>query len=228
MKVCVFDFDGVIVDSEPIKQAGYRYMFSDHGESVPEEAVNEAIKEFAGGKGDRFDIIRSTLRRTRGAEVPDTEVRAYATKYATSVTGRMRALNVSKSNRVALADLGSRFPLYINSMTPEDELTRTVKELGIDPYFKGIFGTPASKIENLRRIAALEGAKPHELVFIGDGLGDMRAAKEYGCNFLAFVPELAEKSVFSFGIESPDTQSREREFAGFRCVRSIAEIQDYW
>lgn len=189
-KVVVFDFDGVIVPSEEIKQNGYRWMFSDYGEIVPEEAIHAAREEFSGARGNRYDVIRSVLARTGVTEDIETQTRIYAERFSTIVRERINALRVASEVRAMLERLSTRHALYINSNNPDEPLRETVESLGITHFFKDILGSSRSKLKNLQEIAVREGITPSEMVFIGDGEGDLSAAKQFGCEFIGIATGL--------------------------------------
>lgn len=183
-KAIVFDFDGVIVDSEPIKQGGYSCMFSEFGEAVPEAAVREGLEAFAEGGGNRFEIIREILRRRDGTEPEESSVRRYAERYGSVVEKKVQSLVVPPGVFATLATLAGAYPLYINSRTPSRPLAATIRSLGLSRFFKGVLGGELTKVDNLARIAEDEDAMPAEMLFVGDSRGDEQAAKKYGCVFI--------------------------------------------
>lgn len=198
-KAVVFDFDGVIVPSEKIKVEGYSLIFSKFGEEVPERAIEEAREEFAEAKGNRFDIIRGIFKRTgREGDIKKT-VAEYAERYGTIVKKRIMALRVEEQVRATLGNLAKRFPLYINSNNPDDFLRELLHTLGIEVFFRGIYGSSHTKLENLQAIAREEDLKPEEMVFVGDGEGDRKAAEAFGCTFIGVATSLngwSEKEPF--------------------------------
>ena len=74
-------------------------------------------------------------------------------------------------------------PLYLNSKTPTKALNRLVTLRNLTHYFSGIYGAPASKLENLLHIQELTQAKQDEMLFVGDSEDDRKAAAEFGCHF---------------------------------------------
>ena len=63
-----------------------------------------------------------------------------------------------------------------------------VHERGLDRFFAGVYGSPASKAEILRRILAERELAPEEVVFVGDALSDYEGARAVGVPFVARVP----------------------------------------
>ena len=190
-KALVFDFDGVIVPSEQIKVDGYSLIFSEFGEEVPQAAViAEARREFADGKGNRFDIIRGIFKRLGVSEGLEEKVSMYVQRYGKLVQGRIEALSVNAATRATLERLAAMCPLYINSNNPDEALQNTLRSLDVEKYFKAVYGSSHTKVENFKTIAQREGVQATDMVFIGDGEGDRNAAQEFGCEFIGIATEL--------------------------------------
>lgn len=211
MKVIVFDFDGVIIPSEQIKQHGYEWMFTEWGEVAPLDAIRAAREEFSNARGNRYDIIRSILIRTGRTEELDAAVEMYAERFNMAVSKRLNEFQVDRSVLRMLERLSKDSALYINSNTPDEPLCRLVDTLGIRAYFKGVFGSSGTKRENLRMIAEREGVRPSDVVFIGDGAGDLSAAREYGCEFVGIAT---------------DMNGWTKSNAEFRVLNSVADFRD--
>jgi phosphoglycolate phosphatase-like HAD superfamily hydrolase len=191
MKVVVFDFDGVLIPSEEIKQNGYRWMFSEFGEDVPEEAIRLAREEFSNARGNRYDIIRSICARIGKTDI-ESDVTKYAERFGDVVRNKLAAFTVEPNVRAMLERAGKGGPLYINSNTPDEPLKETLRSLGIADLFKGVRGSSdgSSKADRLHDIARAEGVTASDLVFIGDGEGDRAAAEMAGCEFIGIATDL--------------------------------------
>ena len=179
-----FDFDGVLVDSNSGKRSAFFEIFEPLAGSAPE--VEATLREYA--ELDRFGVIATVLTRleARGAGLPRSAdlVGELAERYndiceehaavCPEISGASRALQV----------FSDRCTSYVNSATPEDSLRRIVTRRGWDGFFADILGRPRTKVENLLRV--LDGARvrPDELLFVGDGPGDLAAALEVGCRFI--------------------------------------------
>ena len=77
--------------------------------------------------------------------------------------------------------------MAINSSTPDDALRDIIDRRGWRDRFRSIRGAPASKAENLRRIAADLCVDHKDMVMVGDREADRRAANTVGCGFVALV-----------------------------------------
>ena len=85
----------------------------------------------------------------------------------------------------ALASLASKLPLMVASGTPQDELDMIVDRRGLRGHFREVHGSPAEKPAILRGIMDRFHVAPSQLLFIGDGTSDHRAAVAAGVEFLA-------------------------------------------
>ena len=84
-------------------------------------------------------------------------------------------------------------PCYINSATPQPPLVQVVEALGWSRYFRQVLGGGEAddKRLNLEAIAHAEGlglGRATQLVHVGDGDNDCRAAAAFGCRFVGVVP----------------------------------------
>jgi phosphoglycolate phosphatase len=183
VKVLIFDFDGVIVDSNRLKRAAWDHVFSD--QNITPRLVSEIV---ARNKGDRHDIVREILA-AGGATGHDMDalVDQHSRRFNTLVQHGLLQMGVSPRSRHALVDLSEKYPLYINSATPQAALEETVARLRIGSLFAHVYGSPCSKEENFMRISEREGARMDEMLFVGDSESDWIAAKNAGVSFVGFV-----------------------------------------
>ena len=78
-------------------------------------------------------------------------------------------------------------PCYVNTATPQQPIDKLVDALGWRRYFRTVLGSPGTKLSNLAAIAADAGISGAELVHVGDGDNDCKAAAEFGCRFVGIV-----------------------------------------
>lgn len=185
MTACVvFDFDGVLVDSNAVKRRAYRDIFADAPES---EAVVEAVLQ-SDTEDDRLEVIRAILRglnrEGHATAEQDLLVAEYGERYNTICEEHAATCSEVRGASSALARLAKTHSLYIISATPEVPLRRIVKRRAWSRYFREVLGRPRTKGENLARVIRREGIKGQQIVFVGDGRRDLVAARETGCRFV--------------------------------------------
>jgi phosphoglycolate phosphatase-like HAD superfamily hydrolase len=107
--------------------------------------------------------------------------------------------------------LDEHIPLYVASATPVAELKRIIEGRQITGYFKDIYGSPASKGENIAHIVTGGGYDPQHVLMVGDALSDYQGAQQNSVPFIGRVPT---------GQASPFP-------AGTVEVENMAELQRY-
>ncbi|MDP2593363.1 MAG: HAD family hydrolase [bacterium] len=181
----VFDFDGTLtIGGEDIKREAWKPIVKPWKDEILLAKAN-AEEKFRHGKGSRHDILRETFKLSNFAEDEIVQMAdAYAAAYDALVQKMLRQGGMPEGTEGFLKDIHRMFDLYVNSATPKDALCVSVRSLGIARYFRAVLGMPKSKIENLQMIVQKGGLRPKDILFVGDGLGDLKAAKEFGCNFV--------------------------------------------
>lgn len=188
--VIVFDFDGVIVrSSEFLKREAWQVVLASYGRAM--RHFGEAEAKYGGGRGgDRYDVLRYVFEKLSEPtnKIPSL-VETAAAAYNAHLQKRIAEVGVEPSDRKALQELSVRYPLYINSATPDKELNQTIMLLRLHTIFKGVLGRPSSKPHNLRLVLSREHATPTNMLFVGDGEHDYKAALEVGCHFVGYTNE---------------------------------------
>ena len=119
---------------------------------------------------------------------------------------------ITNEDRELLELLSKRFSVYLNSATPKEALERTVEALQLKNVIVGVLGRPNTKVENFKFVAERESAQPNEILFVGDGESDFRAAKEFGCVFVGL---------------SNDWNTWKQEEKEFPIIHYLKEVQKY-
>src|SRR3989344_2396827 len=183
--VIVFDFDGVIVDSNHIKRDAW-FSLCDERE-IPRSLMEEAL---ATVREPRSAILRYVLEKKNvPSDLLEEKIAQYSDRYNTLVQESISQQGIADDVFQALSLLRKEYALYINSATPQDALQESVHRLGIAELFQGIYGRPASKIEILERVQREEKVELKNIVFIGDGESDRGAAQTFGCTFVGIANE---------------------------------------
>lgn len=185
-EVLVFDFDGVVVGhSEFFKEEAWHQVFAPY-RGLYELPLTKTRELFGfGKKGDRFDVLRYVYEQVGVAEedIPALVERG-ARQFNDLVQAGILRAGVVPGGKEVLGRLAQRLPLYVNSGTSTVALQQSVESLELGQVFRGVYGGPASKVENLMMIAEVEGKSPSQLLMIGDSDGDWQAAKDFGCHFI--------------------------------------------
>jgi len=191
-KVIVFDFDGVIVDSNVIKKEVMLGLFP--GDARRTQIIGQILSKHP--KATRFLIIRETLRRL-GTEEEKLEdlVYKYSDKFREAVRDSILEKGFFKGVPETLRTLKENYKLYINSSTPREALDEVVDGLKIRSLFDGIYGrvgdveSIVAKQENLKTIFEREKVNGEQTLFVGDGEDDRETAEIHNCKFIGIKNE---------------------------------------
>ena len=185
-----FDFDGVLVDSVPVKTAAYKELFNFLGD----EAVS-LISDYHRRNGgvDRYRKIRYVFD-SLGISVNETEVQRLADEFSDLVKEKViNAPGIQGMQQLLNHLTEKKVPLFIVSGTPETELLEIVRARKIDHLFRECCGSPGTKPEILRRLMMSYSLDPENCLFFGDAVTDFNASTEAGVLFIG-IPEYRERT----------------------------------
>ena len=186
IRAIVLDFDGVLVDSNRIKvdaffqalEPEYHAMLRralTRGRELPRRALLGRVLTASGLRGQALERA----------------VERYARRYSLAAADAILKRGLIRGTRPLLARLSRRWPLYVSSTTPHGELLALLKQLGVRPLLRGAYGWPHPKVDVVRR-ARSAGFPAREVLLVGDGKGDRRAAARAGCRFVGIANEFNE------------------------------------
>jgi phosphoglycolate phosphatase-like HAD superfamily hydrolase len=177
-----FDFDGVILESSDIKTDAFVELFNHLTKEHQQAIHNYHVNNMGVSRFKKFEWIYSKLL---GKQITNEESQKLGEAFSKLVfekilacpfvPGAEQLLNWAKENTIN----------FVASGTPQDELRKIVKARNLDHYFKGVFGTPASKVVIVNAKIKEYNLDPSKCWFIGDASSDYKAAMETGLNFIA-------------------------------------------
>ena len=179
-KVIILDFDGTIVESVGIKDAAFRELFKGFPEHI-DEIMAYHLSHNATIRFEKFEFIyRNILNQP------------YSEGIKENLSKRFSQLVFDKIAECAYVDgalefldyFGNIVPLYLVSMSPEDELGKILKKRGLTQYFKKVYPSSWKKGDAINDILRREDALPHETVFVGDAYEDYAAARSVNAFFI--------------------------------------------
>lgn len=181
----ILDFDGVVVESLPLKTTAFRKIFS----FAPPKHLDEIIAfHLDNGGMSRYDKFRYIYENILHEELTPKQEERLASEYVSLIIDAMLTVPYVRGAEDLLKDCSRRLPLYIVSATPEGEMQEIARRRDLTKYFVRIYGSPKTKAECIREILAESGAAPEEALFVGDAPNDWQAAYETGVRFVARIP----------------------------------------
>jgi len=176
----VFDFDGVLADSEPLHLRAYQETLEPLGHSLPRE---EYYARYLGYNDyDMFKELAAARRWPVTHEDIETLIAAKGRIYESLLT---TADHLYPGTAAAVARLAAQYPLGIASGALRHEIESILRACALDRHFRFIVAsgdTPASKPapDPYSRAAALHGLPPSRCLAIEDSRWGIESAKTAG------------------------------------------------
>ena len=179
MKIVLFDFDGVIVDSFA---AAYKINAARFNPLTAEEYR----RWFDGNIGEELK-----------KRLSENSVTYFFAEYATEL-GSMAIVPGIVEVIVALAQ---KYTLAIISSSHSSAIKKFLETHGLEKYFKEILGydIETSKVIKIRTVMEESKISPNDCVLITDTLGDIREANEAGIKSLAVTWGYHDKETLESG-----------------------------
>lgn len=189
IRVVVFDFDGVILESGDIKTHAFVELFAEHREHVDAIRAHH-LGNLGVSRFKKFEWIYTNLLHRPFDDAERTRLGDAFSALVFKKVCEAPFVPGAKESLAALAQVG--IPMVVASGTPQEELDRIVDARGLRSFFREVHGTPAEKPAVLRRVMEQHACSADDVLFIGDGTSDHDAARAVGVRFLARrTPELA-------------------------------------
>lgn len=179
-RVIILDFDGTIVESVGIKDAAFYELFKSFPEHI-DEIMAYHLSHNATIRFEKFEFIyRNILKQPYSEKIME----HLSERFSQFVFDKIAECPYVAGAVEFLEYFGNVVPLYLVSMSPENELGRILKKRGLTQYFKKIYSSSWKKVDAIRDILRTEDASPHETVFVGDAYEDFQAAQRMNISFV--------------------------------------------
>lgn len=186
LKAIILDFDGVVIESNRIKHQAFSEIFSDH----PEHYDEMMAYHLAHNHVDRHKKFRYWIEAVLKREYSKEDGDKLAQRFAQLTREKIINCPYVEGALDLIREFSPRFPMYIASATPLDELKIILDARKLTPYFKGIYGAPTPKQEMFADVIQREQIDRQEVLFIGDSPEDHDVAKESGIVFSGRISDV--------------------------------------
>ena len=181
VRAIFFDFDGVLVDSVPLKERVFREMIREQAPEHVEPAMEYYLSH---GGTSRVEKFRAIWPNILHRHLPDDVLSRLAKEFSHRVSGRVIRCPYIRGAEAFLRKFHEDLQLFVISGTPEPELQRIVRSRGMQPFFQGVFGSPPTKVDIGERILREWQLQRSEVCFIGDATTDRDAARKLQTRFV--------------------------------------------
>lgn len=184
IKNILFDFDGVILDSMPIRDSGFRNIFSDYSDEVVEKLLEYHHKN---GGLSRYVKIRYFYEKILKLNISDNEVNKIAEKFSIIMKKELTHKKYLIRDTLEFLEKNyQQYNLHIVSGSDENELRYLCQELDVSQYFISIYGSPTHKNNLVENILNEKKYQLNETILIGDSINDYEAAKINDIEFYGY------------------------------------------
>ena len=179
--ILIFDFDGVLVESNEIRFSGFRQLFCDYP-----DAYVEQLMQFVRANGglSRYAKIAYFYRDVLKISLSESHLHALASDYSALVKEHILAAPAVNGSVEFLQTHQEDYTLAIVSGSDQTELRAVCQARKIDGYFVDILGSPTEKALNLSNLLINRGWQKDGCLYIGDSTNDYLAARMVGIDFL--------------------------------------------
>ena len=185
VQAIIFDFDGVILDSAGVKLDAYATIYAGEDPARVAELMRHA--HLHGGTTRRTKFAhyeRALFGRSGDAQ----SVERLSEHYTQLVLGAVLRSAFIAGAQALLAAAKGKVDMHVVSGTPDEELHLVIAERGLAPFFRTVWGAPATKVEAFGRILRDHRYEAARVVAIGDSMTERWAAQELGIPFLGIAP----------------------------------------
>jgi HAD superfamily hydrolase (TIGR01549 family) len=200
IKAIIFDFDGVIADSNSVKTNAFAALFKDYP-----QRIRESIRKFhlQNGGMSRFDKFRYIYANFLKESLPEERFNKLCEDFNRLVIDGVVNVPMIDGVEDFLKRNKNKYGMHIVSGTPDYEIKEIVKRRGLDKYFLDIYGSPETKKNLIMKVLDKNNYRKEEVVFLGDSINDYEGALAAGVEFIAKVLDNTEFELFpSVSIET--------------------------
>ena len=182
MKAIILDFDGVVLESVDVKTQAFAELFSAHTDNI-EPIVRYHLNNNGVSRFKKFEYIWKNLLKR---EYNDSIKEELGKKFSNIVKAKVIECPFVNGGLEFLEKFYDKFPIYVASAVPQEELAEIIKKRGINKYFAKIYGYPPStKTEAIIDIMDRHHITAADILYIGDSREDLRASGSVGTMFIA-------------------------------------------
>ena len=175
----VFDFDGTLVDSNPIKRRAFELCFSEF------PAQKEGILAYCGGnnhvtRSEKFRHVYENILKMD--YTPEVEKKLHLRFERETTEQIVRAPEIPGASEF-IRNARPKHRTALLSSTPHPILLEILERRGWSGWFDLKQGAPVNKAAWLKGLEKA-GWPPEQVLFFGDTPEDARSAQTAGCRFI--------------------------------------------
>lgn len=179
-RVFGFDYDGTIINIEPQKAQCFGEVLQKHWSVNKKEAADTWIAEGGTSRRSKFDYFYD---KQFHKPLTDEDYKRVESDFSSILKSKYYPkIQLLPHAREILDFVRFNFEfVFVSSGVPMEEIRYLVKLNGVSRYFNAIYGTNnqyLSKHDHFRQV--IKTTNPQVIIYLADGLEDMKVAKEFG------------------------------------------------
>ena len=142
IRAIAFDFDGVLVESVEVKTRAFARLFNTEGPDAVRKILDYHLENGGVSRFEKFKTIyRSILKRPLSEE----QFRSLCERFSELVVDEVVAASWVDGAEEWLIRHQGRYPLFVISGTPQEELQEIITRRGMAKFFTSVLGAPRTK-----------------------------------------------------------------------------------
>ncbi len=184
LKYILWDFDGVIIDSNKIREFGFTEVLK----GFPKKQINELLLFHKKNGGlSRYVKFRYFYEIIRKEKVTNDLIKFHADKFSKIMHIHLPNKNLLIKDSIGFIEKNhKKFEMHIVSGSDQNELRDLCSSLEISNFFSSISGSPTPKNNLVENLISNERIIQNEACLIGDSINDHEAAKVNGITFYGY------------------------------------------
>lgn len=183
-KAIFWDFDGVLMDSMPVRDRGFELVLA----SYPYQQVEQLLVYHRQNGGlSRYVKFRYFFEIIRNETITELEVLTLAEKFSMVMKQELLNRDLLINDSIAFVkENHQNHKMHVVSGSDQAELRYLCQELQLDQYFVSIHGSPTPKKQLVTHLLKEFEYRPETVAFIGDSINDWDAASFNMIDFFGY------------------------------------------
>ena len=173
----IFDFDGVIIESNHVKDKAFYSIFLRYGKEI---ALYSKKYHLSNRGVSRFEKVKHVIDKF---SLPISDYKYLLEDFSNHVFAGVCSSPLVDGVDNFLEKNFNRYNMYIISATPTDDLLRILDKINISQYFIECYGSPKNKIFWINYLIENKKISIEKSIFIGDASSDKKSANFYNIDF---------------------------------------------
>ena len=186
-KVILWDFDGVLLDSNSVRELGFRIALGGYPDSEVESLL--AFHRLNGGLS-RYVKFRHFFETIRNESLSSEDLERLCSVFSRVMLDSLGDPELLIPPTVSFVKKNFESTrMHVVSGSDQHELRQLCRQLSLTKYFVSIHGSPTPKSKLVEELMEQHQYNQQETILIGDSINDFSAAMDNGIHFLGFEDE---------------------------------------